>query len=93
MSDIYVKTASGTSSTAWQEAVNIFAKTATGTSSAAWSAAKNIYVYFNAGWTRVWPLSQYIFNITPPYITTSSASTTPLYSTSGVKKNWNYCMG
>jgi len=57
MSDIWVKTTSGTSSSAWKKAVNIFVKTTTGTTSAAWKAVKNISVFFGTGWTRVWPLS------------------------------------
>jgi len=85
MSDIYVKTTSGTSSTTWQKAVNIFVKTATGTTSAAWKAATSVYVYFSSGWTRVWPLSG-VFKITSPYITTSSGSTTPLYGVDGVRR-------
>lgn len=85
MSDIWVKTATGTSSTAWKKATNLFVKTATGTSSAAWSAVKNVYVRFSSGWTRVWPLSG-VFNVTSPYITTSSGSTTPLYGSSGVRR-------
>jgi len=56
MSDIWVKTASGTSNSAWKKAVNIFVKTASGTGSAAWSAAKSIWV-FNTSWFKVWPLS------------------------------------
>jgi len=85
MSDIYVKNTTGTSSTTWKKALSIFVKTASGTSSAAWSAVKNVYVYFNSGWTRVWPLSG-VFNITSPYITTSSGSTTPLYGVDGVRR-------
>lgn len=85
MSDIYVKTTSGTSSTTWKKATNLFVKTASGTSSAAWSAVKNVYVRFSAGWTRVWPLSG-VFSITSPYITTSSGSTTPLYAVDGVRR-------
>lgn len=85
MSDVWVKTATGTSNTAWKKATNIFVKTATGTSSAAWSTVKNIYVRFSAGWTRVWPLSG-VFNVTSPYITTSSGSTTPLYGVDGARR-------
>ena len=85
MSDIYAKTSTGTSSTTWSKAVNLFVKTASGTSSAAWSAVKNVYVYFSAGWTRVWPLSG-VFNVTSPYITTSSGSTTPLYGVDGARR-------
>jgi hypothetical protein len=85
MSDIYVKDATGTSSTTWKKAVSLFVKTASGTTSAAWSAVKNVYVYFSSGWTRVWPLSG-VFSITSPYITTSSGSTTPLYGVDGVRR-------
>ena len=85
MSDIWAKRSTGTSSTTWSKAVNIFVKTASGTSSAAWSAVKNVYVYFSAGWTRVWPLSG-VFNVTSPYITTSSGSTTPLYGVDGARR-------
>lgn len=85
MSDIYVKTSTGTSSTTWKKAVNLFVKTTTGTSAATWSAVKNVYVRFSAGWTRVWPLSG-VFSLTSPYITTSSSSTTPLYGVDGVRR-------
>lgn len=85
MSDIWVKRSTGTSSTTWSKAANIFVKTATGTSSAAWSAVKNVYVRFSSGWTRVWPLSG-VFNVTSPYIATSSGSTTPLYGVDGVRR-------
>jgi hypothetical protein len=85
MSDIYIKNATGTSSTTWKKAVNIFVKTATGTTSAAWKAATSVWVYFSSGWTRVWPLSG-VFKITSPYITTSSGSTTPLYGVDGVRR-------
>jgi hypothetical protein len=85
MSDIYVKTSTGTSSTTWKKAVNLFVKTTTGTSAATWSAVKNVYVRFSAGWTRVWPLSG-VFSLTSPYIATSSSSTTPLYAVDGVRR-------
>jgi len=85
MSDIWVKTTSGTANSAWKKAVNIFVKTASGTGSAAWSTVKNVYVRFSAGWTRVWPLSG-VFNVTSPYITTSSGSTTPLYGVDGPRR-------
>ena len=76
MSDIWVKTASGTSNSAWKKAVNIFVKTASGTSSAAWSAVKGVWV-FNTSWFKVWPLSG-VFAITNPYVASSSASTSPI---------------
>lgn len=85
MSDIWIKETTGTSSTAWKRAVSLFVKTTTGTTSAAWKAVTNVYVYFNSGWTRVWPLSG-VFNITSPYITTSSGSTTPLYGVDGARR-------
>lgn len=85
MSDIYVKTSTGTSSTTWQKAVNLFVKTTSGSSSATWAAVKNVYVRFSAGWTRVWPVSG-VFSITSPYIATSSSSTTPLYAVDGVRR-------
>lgn len=85
MSDIYIKDSTGTSSSTWKKAVNIFVKTATGTTSAAWKAATSVWVYFVSGWTRVWPLSG-VFAVTPPYITTSSGSTTPLYGVDGVRR-------
>lgn len=76
MSDIWVKTASGTSNAAWKKAVNIFVKTLSGTSSAAWSAVKGVWV-FNTSWLKVWPLSG-VFAITNPYVASSSASTSPI---------------
>jgi len=85
MSDIWVKTASGTSSTTWKKAVKLFVKTVSGSTSAAWSTVKNVYVYFSAGWTRVWPLSG-VFSLTSPYITTAPGSTTPLYGVDGVRR-------
>jgi hypothetical protein len=85
MSDIWIKQTTGTSSTTWKRAVNLFVKTTTGTTAAAWKAATSVYIYFSSGWTRVWPLSG-VFNITSPYITTSSGSTTPLYGVDGVRR-------
>jgi hypothetical protein len=85
MSDIYIKSSSGTSSTTWRKAVKLFIKTTSGSSSATWSAVKNVYLRFSSGWTRVWPLSG-VFNTTSPYITTSSSSTTPLYGVDGVRR-------
>ncbi|NDB60324.1 hypothetical protein EB001_17995 [bacterium] len=76
MSDIWVKTASGTSNSAWKKAVNIFVKTISGTSSAAWKSVKGVWV-FNTSWFKVWPLSG-VFAITNPYVASSSASTSPI---------------
>ena len=66
-SDIFIKTTSG-----WQDgkAKNIFIKT----SSSIWSKAKHVWLFFDAGWTRVWPLSG-IFATRNPFISTTSSST------------------
>lgn len=68
-SDIFIKSGSST----WSKAIKIFIKTAAST----WSSAKNVWLFLDSGWTRVWPLSG-VFNVTNPYIASSSASTTPL---------------
>lgn len=67
-SDIFIKSSSST----WSKLTNLFIKTGSST----WSAAKSVWLYFDAGWTRVWPLSG-IYSLTSPYIANSSGSTTP----------------
>lgn len=66
-SDIFIKTASG-----WTAglAKSIFIKTA----SATWSAAKSVWLFFDAGWTKVWPLSG-VYPTRNPFISTTSSST------------------
>lgn len=66
-SDIFIKTPSG-----WTAglAKSIFIKTA----SATWSAAKSIFLFFDAGWTKVWPLSG-VYPTRNPFISTTSSST------------------
>jgi len=68
-SDIFIKTGSST----WSKAINIFIKTAAST----WSTAKNVWLFLDSGWTRVWPLSG-VFNVTNPYVASTSGSTTPI---------------
>ena len=70
-SDIFIKTGSST----WSKLSKLFIKTASST----WSTAKAAWLYLEAGWTKVWPLSG-IYSITSPYITSSSGSTTPISS-------------
>lgn len=68
-SDIFIKTASST----WSKATGIFIKTA----SATWSSAKAVWMFIDANWLKIWPLSG-IFSNTSPYIATTSASTTAI---------------
>jgi hypothetical protein len=65
-SDIFIKTASG-----WATglAKKIFIKTASST----WSAAKSVFLFFDAGWTKVWPLSG-VYATSNPFISTTSSS-------------------
>jgi len=83
-SDIYIKTGSST----FSKATNIFIKT----TSSLWSAAKNVWMFLDAGWTRVWPLSG-VFSLTSPYIASSSGSTTPISSTSAPRRVGNSVWG
>ena len=66
-SDIFIKTSSG-----WTagKAKKIFIKTA----SATWSAAKSVFLFFDAGWTKVWPLSG-VYPTRNPFVSTTSSST------------------
>jgi hypothetical protein len=66
-SDIFIKTASSWASGL---AKKIFIKTASST----WSAAKSVWLFFDAGWTRVWPLSGVYVTRNPFVSTTSSPS-------------------
>ncbi len=65
-SDIFIKTASGWASGL---AKKIFIKTASST----WSAAKSVWLFFDAGWTRVWPLSG-VYATRNPFVSTTSSS-------------------
>jgi hypothetical protein len=65
-SDIFIKTASG-----WATglAKKIFIKTASST----WSAAKSVFLFFDAGWTKVWPLSG-VYATRNPFVSTTSST-------------------
>lgn len=64
-SDIYIKTGSST----WSKMINAFVKT----SSTVWSQAVAVWMFINADWVKVWPLSG-IFSTRNPYIGTSSST-------------------
>lgn len=62
-SDIFIKSGSST----WSKMTNMFIKTGTST----WSAAKAVWMYLQADWVKVWPLSG-IYSTRKPWIAASS---------------------